>query len=45
MKTRMSKMEGGAKKINATGSSLSSISDEMAKSIDDIGNQVNQFKV
>lgn len=45
MKLRMSKMEDGAKKINTTGSSLTSISDEMSKSIDDIGSQVNQFKV
>ena len=35
----------GAKKINETGAALSGIADNMDISIQEIGNQVDQFKV
>ena len=45
VKNGMSKMEEGAKKIHNSGDSLSSISEEMETSIQDMGLQVDQFKV
>ncbi len=45
MRNGMDEMAFGAKQINATGKSLSNLSGEMAKSIDGIGSQIDQFKV
>ena len=45
LKQNMEHMENGAAVIKNTGSSLSEISDKMTISINDIGNQVDQFQV
>ena len=45
LKQNMEHMETGAEVIKNTGSSLSDISDKMTISINDIGNQVDQFQV
>lgn len=45
MKTGMDEMAIGAKKINETGALLSELSHEMGSSIDDIGEQIDKFKV
>ena len=45
LKQNMEHMENGAAVIKNTGSSLSDISDKMTISINDIGNQVDQFQV
>lgn len=45
MKETMQQMAIGAKKINETGAALSGIADNMDISIQEIGNQVDQFKV
>jgi len=45
MKTSMEEMAIGAKKINATGAELSEIANGIEKSIIDIGEQVDQFRV
>lgn len=41
----MDEMLTGAKKINETGSSLSEIAGHVGTSINEIGNQVDQFTV
>ncbi len=41
----MEEMSIGAKKINETGASLMEIADKMQNSIDQIGTQIDQFKV
>ena len=45
MKQGMEEMSIGAKKINETGSTLSSLASGLDKSIDDIGIQIDQFTV
>lgn len=45
MKGSMEEMSIGAKKINETGSALSAISSQVKDSIDQIGGQIDQFKV
>ncbi|MBP5157738.1 MAG: HAMP domain-containing protein, partial [Treponema sp.] len=45
IRQKMSEMSSGAQRIGQTGNSLSDISNSMEKSIDDIGTQVDQFKV
>ena len=45
MKEGMEEMNIGAKKINETGSNLSSISENMKSSITKIGDEVDQFQV
>ncbi len=45
IRQKMGEMSSGAGKIRETGDSLSDISNTMEKSIDDIGNQVDQFKI
>ena len=45
MKTTMDGMTAGVKKINESGSDLSSITAKMKSSIDEIGGQINQFTV
>ncbi|MCQ2240861.1 methyl-accepting chemotaxis protein [Treponema sp.] len=45
MKSGMEEMSTGATKINETGAALSGISQQMADAIEDIGAQVDQFKV
>ena len=45
LKQNMEQMENGAEVIKNTGSSLSDISNKMTASINDIGNQVDQFQV
>ena len=44
LKAGMGEMTMGAQKISETGSALSSLSDEMEKSISSIGTQLDQFK-
>ena len=45
MKNSMEEMSIGAEKINATGASLTEIAGKMRTSIDQIGSQIDQFKV
>ena len=45
IRQKMGEMSTGAGKIRQTGNSLSDISNTMEKSIGDIGNQVDQFKI
>ena len=45
MKTTMDEMTAGVKKINESGSDLSSITAKMKNSINDIGSQIGQFTV
>ena len=45
MKTGMDEMAIGAQKINETGATLASLSDQMEVSIDGIGNQIDMFSV
>ena len=45
LKQNMEQMETGAVAIQETGASLSTISRQMAESIDEIGGQVDQFQV
>ncbi len=45
VKDKMSEMEIGAQKINETGKSLSIISSHVENAINQIGNQIDQFKV
>jgi len=45
IKDRMSSMSDGARKINDTGSALSELTKQMEKSISQIGEQVDKFKV
>jgi len=45
MKASMEEMSIGAKKINETGSALSEIAGKMQNSIEQIGSQIDQFKV
>jgi len=45
MKSSMEEMSIGAKKINETGASLSEIAGKMQNSINQIGSQIDQFKV
>ena len=45
MRTGMEEMSIGAKKINETGALLSELSGEMARSINEIGEQIDKFKV
>ena len=45
LKQNMERMENGAEAIKKTGASLSEISGKMSGSIDEIGDQVDQFQV
>lgn len=45
MKTGMDEMSIGAQKINETGAMLSDFSSRMERSINDIGEQIDQFKI
>ena len=45
MEESMSEMKIGAKKINETGEALRNIATELEKSIEEIGGQIDQFKV
>ena len=45
MKASMEEMAVGAKKINETGAALSEIAEKMKNSIEQIGTQIDQFKV
>lgn len=45
LKNHMTEMQNGAESIKQTGSSLSDISDKMTDSINEIGEQVDQFQV
>ncbi len=45
MKREMDEVAAGARRIDTTGTALSSISDNMSASIRDIGSQVDQFEV
>ncbi len=45
MKGSMEEMSAGARKINETGSALSGIAEKMRESINEIGLQIDQFKV
>jgi methyl-accepting chemotaxis protein len=45
MTTSMAEMSVGAKKINETGSTLSEISNQVKNAINQIGEQVDLFKV
>ena len=45
MKDSVSEMSIGARRINATGATLSNVAEEMSNSIDKIGNQIVLFKV
>ena len=45
LKDNMDEMTGGARKIGETGSTLSALAEELEKSIQNIGDQLNQFSV
>ena len=45
MQGSMDKMSIGARKINETGAALTAISNQVQESIDQIGSQIDQFKV
>ncbi len=45
MEESMNEMKIGAKKINETGEALRNIAAELEKSIEEIGSQIDQFKV
>jgi methyl-accepting chemotaxis protein len=45
MRDSMEEMASGAKKIDSMGNSLSQVSSSIESSINNIGNQINQFKV
>ncbi|MCR5218033.1 methyl-accepting chemotaxis protein [Treponema sp.] len=45
IKDGMTEMSTGARKINETGAALADLSNQMKESIEDIGNEVDKFKV